>query len=299
MKKNILAVLLAAQVFVGISQAYIRYSDTINFEEPCSYLYIDSSAMNLWQTGVPGKTIFDSAYSKPFAIITDTTNYYTPNNHSAFILKLEPECFQENCNTLINFWHKFDTDSINDYGVVEVSYDEGENWKDVYNDTTYLIHYLRNSSSTDQCLATGQSNGWVQDNIVFHFYLTPVEPPDTVWLRFSFYSDSIQNENEGWMIDDITILCLDIWGIEENTVFNSYPYPNPCQEYLSIVVPDNESLNFTVYIYDYLGKIVESEKFIGEPVLLNTKSYKNGMYFYRIINNIDKKSSRRKFILKK
>ena len=101
------------------------------------------------------------------------------------------------------------------------------------------------------------------------------------------------------MIDNITILCEEPWGIDENTVFTSYPYPNPCREYLSIVVPGNESLNFTVYIYDYLGKMIESETFIGEPVLLNTKSYKNGMYFYKLINNTDKKTSRGKFILKK
>lgn len=114
MKRNILVFFLVIQFFNGLSQTTIFYSDTINFEKPCDYLYIDSSSTNLWQIGIPDKTIFDSAYSKPYAMITDTINNYTLNNHSNFIVKLEPESIEFNGNTIINFWHKFDTDSIND-----------------------------------------------------------------------------------------------------------------------------------------------------------------------------------------
>ncbi|MEZ5195273.1 MAG: hypothetical protein R2764_02360 [Bacteroidales bacterium] len=146
MKKNIFILFLIVSALSALSQVAIYYSDSIDFEESCNYLFVDSSSTNLWQIGIPVKTILDSAYSPPFAIITDTANYYTSNNHSSFILKLEPESIVEGGQTAISFWQKFDTDSILDYGVVEVSYDEGNDWKVLYTDTTYVIHYIRDGS---------------------------------------------------------------------------------------------------------------------------------------------------------
>ena len=300
MKKNISLVFLLIQVFSGLSQSTIFYSDSINFEEPCNYLNVDSSSTNLWQIGTPSKIIFNTAYSMPFAIITDTINYYSSNNHSNFILKLEPESIGEDGGqTFISFWHKFDTDSINDYGVVEVSYDEGNDWKVLYTDTSYVIYYERNGSYAGPRLATGQSNGWVFDNIVFDFYLTGTGIPENIWLRFSFYSDSVQDDKEGWMIDNIQITGVMPWGIEENNIFYSYPYPNPCQEYLSIVVPKYENQNFTLFVYDLFGKLIESKKFAGEKIQINTLQYINGIYCYQITNNDDKGRSPGKFIIKK
>jgi len=299
MKKNILVVIFAVQLFSGLSQSTFFYSDSINFEEPCNYLFIDSSSTNLWQIGIPGKTILDTAYSTPYAIITDTLNYYTSNNHSNFILKLEPESIENGGQTNISFWHRFDTDSINDYGVVEVSYDEGTDWKVLCTDTTYHIYYTRNGFYTGSFLATGISNSWMLDHIEFDFYLTGTGFPENIWLRFSFYSDDVQNEKEGWMIDNIQITGHFPWGIEENNVFNSYPYPNPCQKYLYIVIPGYKNLNFTLYIYDYLGKIIESERFAGEKIQINTVQYKNGIYFYKIISKDDRGISHGKFIIKK
>lgn len=298
MKKNILTTFFIIQLLTSLAQSTIFYSDTINFEEPCYYLYIDSASTNLWHVGIPDKTIFDTAYSPPYVIITDTLNSYTSNNHSKFILKLEPESIGDGGYTFISFWHKFDTDSINDYGLVEVSYDEGDDWNVLYNDTTYLVYYERNGSNTGIYLATGQSNGWVYDNIEFVFYLTGAGIPENIWLRFSFYSDDIQNEKEGWMIDNIQITGIMPWGIEENNIFNSYPFPNPCQDYVSIAMPDYENLNITLHIYYYLGQIIESKKFRCEEIHLDTKQYKNGVYIYEIINNNDRKISYGKFIVK-
>lgn len=146
MKNIILAVILVLLLSNVMAQYTILYADTIDFEKPCNYLFIDTSATNLWQKGIPGKTILDSAYSVPNSIITDTVNYYPTNNLSSFVLKLEPGSFGLGYNTDISFWHKFDTDSINDYGVVEVSYDTGNVWKVLRTDTTYIdfIFFNRN-----------------------------------------------------------------------------------------------------------------------------------------------------------
>ncbi len=299
MKKIIFTIFSVLQFSGAFAQYFILYSDTINFEEPCNYLTIDNSGSNLWQIGIPSKTILDTAYSTPYAIITDTSEYYTANNHSIFTLKLEPESFGDGGNTEINFWHKFDTDSISDYGVVEVSYDEGNEWKVLRTDTTYLIDFTRNDSFTASHLATGQSNGWVNDLYCFRFYLASGGEPENIWLRFSFYSDGQENDREGWMIDNIRITQILPWGIEENNLFYSYPYPNPCQSVLNILIPDNEYKHITLYIWDNYGRLIVSELLENKQIRLTTGQLKNGLYFYTVLNNGNKSKSYGKFIIKK
>ena len=43
---------------------------------------------NVWQIGKPQKTVFDSAYSYPNAIVTDTLNPYPVNDTSVFMIKV-------------------------------------------------------------------------------------------------------------------------------------------------------------------------------------------------------------------
>jgi hypothetical protein len=50
--------------------------DTINYKR------------NNWQIGKPNKAKFTSALSIPNAIVTDTTNPYTANDTSVFVLKI-------------------------------------------------------------------------------------------------------------------------------------------------------------------------------------------------------------------
>lgn len=282
MKRNVLIIFLIIQVFNGLSQSTIFYADTLNFEEPCNYLFIDTSSTNLWQIGIPNKTILDSAYSKPFAILTDSSNYYSPDNHSIFILKLEPESIEAGGQTSISFWHKFDTDSINDYGVVEVSYDEGNAWNVLCTDTTYNIYFLRNDLWSETHLATGQSNGWVNDNITFDFYLVGTGNPENIWLRFSFYSDSVPNEKEGWMIDNIQIIGSMPWGIKENIDINSLPYPNPTGEIINFNF-QNTNTKYNIELYDPYGQIVKEVKNIQTShYAVNVADLKAGVYFYVI-----------------
>ena len=64
--------------------------DTTNFEGSLVQIEIDTSnAGNIWQIGQPDKAIFDSAFSAPNAIVTDTVNYYPINDSSSFILMFE------------------------------------------------------------------------------------------------------------------------------------------------------------------------------------------------------------------
>ena len=54
------------------------------------FVVIDSDSNNVWQIGKPQKIIFDSAATAPNVIVTDTVNYYPPNNNSIFIVGYLP-----------------------------------------------------------------------------------------------------------------------------------------------------------------------------------------------------------------
>src|SRR4051812_44380034 len=50
----------------------------------------DTSSSNIWQVGAPHKNIFDSASTRPNAIVTDTSAFYPVNNVSRFSFVVLP-----------------------------------------------------------------------------------------------------------------------------------------------------------------------------------------------------------------
>ena len=117
MKKLLLLNLILIITTAGKAQI------TINFETPDSLLQIDTANVNnVWQIGAPTKTFFDSAYSAPNAIVTDTFNFYSDTNHSVFTLKVyDPSWGFFGPSIEVGYRHKFDTDSLQDGGYIEVS----------------------------------------------------------------------------------------------------------------------------------------------------------------------------------
>ncbi len=89
MKKHL--ILLAMSSLPGLSMGQLDFFDyTITFDDSqeIEHLYIDtvSNPNNIWQVGIPQKTIFTDAYSPPNVIVTDTTNPYPVNDTSVFMI---------------------------------------------------------------------------------------------------------------------------------------------------------------------------------------------------------------------
>lgn len=298
MKNLLLTFILFITISPTFSQA-VAYYDNISFEDSCSYLFLDTTASNIWQIGNPNKIFFDSAYSHPNVIVTDTTNYYPKSNQSFFTLKLPHESFSD-CETIITFWHKFNTDTLNDYGVVEVSHDLGNTWNILFTDTTYEVYYSRNGQgSSSNGYATGISSEWNYDFISYFWYLNNYGVPNDIWLRFSFYSDSVQDEKEGWLIDNIEITSYWWSAIKENGFFSSNTYPNPCSNSLKISAHTQKESYLILYIFDMNEEILKKKTNFNKEINLNTSTFKNGMYLYKLINLKDYSTSTGKFIVNK
>ena len=97
------------------------------------YILIDTTIdNNIWQVGNPTKSIFISALSLPNAIITDTINTYPVNNESYFYLKFIRGGLSGYYFTIK---HRYDTDYLIDGGTIELSFNNGINWYNIFDIT--------------------------------------------------------------------------------------------------------------------------------------------------------------------
>ena len=315
MKKFTLIIAIAFLVspIKGFSQ-YENPGDTIgpfeiiDFETNSNFIGLDTSETNIWQVGLPQKLFFDSAYSSPNVIITDTLQFYPGNTHSYFDLYLcdlnYPGWY--GFDMWLDFMHKYDTDTLKDGGFITVSYDKGETWINIIKDSCYFFDncppgespnlYNENDSLFNGEFGfSGHSGGWVKTGLAWFWY--PVYQTvelfsDTMILRFNFISDSIQTEKEGWMIDHIKLYAIDLGG--GNDDLGHYDplislYPNPCTQYISITGVENLT---GFKIFDQNGtKAMEGSV---ESARINVEELQDGIYILEF--KIDKQIFTGKFI---
>ena len=309
--KLALSFLLGLVTINGLCQIVQKQGDTISFElvsfeHPFDYLEIDTSSQNIWQIGMPSKTIFDSAFSPSKGIITDTTNPYPVNNHSYFDL-----IFTENdapipevgFSLFISFKHKFDTDTLKDGGFVTVSFDHGQTWRNAIDEIYYQWHYYdaypgdgwynENVYSKSDTLFdnnygySGNSGGWIATTLAWHYI--PVKKyasadPNQQIVRFNFISDSIDTNKEGWLIDDITIYSLDLGSYTNPIGLNSKfsVFPNPMQDYTAI---ESENQISCISVYNSNGQIVKVLNPNSNHILFHRDGLSEGTYIIKVESN--------------
>lgn len=245
---------------------------TLNFENRnhSNYFYRDTTQINnLWQFGTPSKKIFKSAYSTPIALVTDTLNSYPNENKSSFEFVIRTDDY-----TLISFWHRFDTDSLADGGVIEVSKDGGYSWVNIINSPEFILSNFYKSSNTISSNAkkpafTGTSP-WTESTIQGNAL-------NYVRFRFTFTSDGINTQKEGWMIDNFKMQCIGT-AVSEKTV-NSffYIFPNPTTQFISVQSDNSERIK-NVSIIDVLGKKILTT----EQTTIDLSQFDSGLYFVEI-----------------
>jgi len=255
----------------------IQVWDSINFDTVVNSIRIDTSEMNIWQIGRPQKAIFSASYSPENAMVTDTVNPYSVNNYSFFDLyvgNFNNEMYP--WDIFVDFWHKYDTDSLKDGGFITVSWDKGITWANVIHDTNYVhyVHppmsfygqipnlYTETDTLTDGNIGfSGNSHGWIKTILGWHAIpVKIVEPADTMIIRFNFISDSIQNNKAGWMIDDIRLYSVDLGGgVHDYEVDNLVKIsPNPYSDKTEIRF-DKQYKHIEIETYDLFGKLMGKE----------------------------------------
>jgi hypothetical protein len=252
------------------------------------YFYFDTTQTNnIWQVGAPDKTIFNYGYYYPRALVTDTVNAYPINNISSFqfsILNCSYQEVGENCSgnfwgPIISFVHKVETDNGFDGGTIEVSHNNGISWVNLLQDYMNLIQIGGDIYTLNDTVASlgkpgfSGSSEWEEINI--YYQISPLTM-DTITFRFTFASDAIETNQDGWMIGFISVggIFESIDEIQNNSLITIDP--NPASDKL-LLHRTKTSPNQTVQIMNNPGQVVYNNTDFF-PETIDLKHFTNGIY---------------------
>jgi type IX secretion system substrate protein len=258
----------------SIAYNWPQPESTFEYRDSANYFYFDTLQVNnIWQIGTPSKTIFNNAYSVPLALLTDTLNTYPDSTKSSFEFVIFTDDY-----TNIDFWHKYDTDSLKDGGIVEVSTNDGATWTNIILDTINGFSFINFYSTSDTIGSLnnspgfiGNSGGWIKSTIMKSGAIPYYR------FRFTFSSDSIDNNKDGWMIDNFSFTALGT-GVENLELESKIKlYPNPTINQLSIEIEGNLKLK-NIKVYDISSQLI----YQGIESIINTSQWTKGLYLIEI-----------------
>jgi hypothetical protein len=277
--------------FLGIVQL-----DACDFTDTCTYVVIPEPSNNLWLRGNSQKSILTSSGG---VMITDTVNIY-PNGANASFEIHWPSWNQYPLSLIMSFHHSMDSDSLLDGGIIEVSRDYGTTWTNVIEDQTNMLFLSNELYTSADTLFTGEKgfSGTFVDRFteIEWVWMFPIKdiPTDTMYYRFRFISDTVNNQKEGWMISDISFSYADLGsGIEELTAFDFSIAPNPSNGFFELTTSSKVE---KAILRDLNGNIVQVE-LIGNKKVLNYSGLSQGIYFLQLQTSDDRLSQVKRLII--
>lgn len=281
MKKLFLFLILTFTVFFS----YGQFGGQFDFESGFSdfdYVTIDtvSDTSNCWQIGIPSKSLFNEAYSPVHAIITDTLNPYTADDTSSFIIThVRPPNGGGNTSLQLNFWFMMNSDTLTDFGKIEASIDQGNTWVDLMEvDELYNFYWM-----DPKPILSGKSGSWKHFSLELRSLTYELGFSDTLLYRFSFISDTIQTNKDGWMLDDFVL--TDTWeGIEElGSDERMFVYPNPAGD--KLFVKSDSDFDGTIRIFNLNGQLIRETASNKSLTEINTENLRPGVYLIKVLGS--------------
>ncbi|HYD20669.1 MAG TPA: T9SS type A sorting domain-containing protein [Flavipsychrobacter sp.] len=285
-RKLLLSTLLVCTLNLANAQVDIGpdfYFDGTDSPSYLSFLHFDTSSSNIWQVGRPQKNIFDSAATLPNALITDTVNAYPTNNISRFIRGINFKSMNLHGAVAFRWKQKLDLDTNRDGAIIEYSIDTGKTWLNAFNNSQVYNFYGFDSKNIDTLLTgeyafSGTDSVW--RDIWFCLLGSTLQKTDTFMLRFTLKTDSIDNNREGWIIDNMLLHITMFHTVNKVDPANSFlVYPTITSGIVKVAAGNNESRINSIVIVDAQGKIVERYHNQTEPAVLDISGLPQGHYF--------------------
>ncbi|HET6226333.1 MAG TPA: T9SS type A sorting domain-containing protein [Bacteroidia bacterium] len=249
-----------------------------------------NNASNIWQIGKPHKTIFNMAATEPNVIVTDTVKTYPSNTTSTFTFHLDFS--NSSGNIVATRWkQKLDMDKHKDGGIIEFSLDKGVTWQNAFNNPIVHNIYGYNSDNKDtlssgQYAFSGTDSTW--RDVWFCIYLFS-NNPSSIDYRFTFKSDAINNQKEGWMIDNLFVTKTMMHIVKENEKSKYLTvYPTATQGIVNIEaskIQDNHVIE-SVRLFGIDGRLVEEFKPDPSNFAVNISYLPNGIYYLMVNTNL-------------
>jgi hypothetical protein len=287
----VLFILLIFKTSLFAQFQYTQYFDGADTVASKSIIVkLDTSHTNIWQIGKPHKTIFHKAATVPNAIVTDTIHYYPNNNISRFTFQFVRVT---NYGVLALQWmQKLDLDTNHDGGIIEYSTNKGLTWVNVFNNPSVLNFYgfqqaNRDTLATGEYAFSGRDTSW--RNIWLCFNPSFIQTYDTTLFRFTLKTDSVNNNREGWMIDNMMINLTMIHPVNEmkKTEFlNVFPtVTNGIINIESRIILENVPVQ-SIDLIGVDGKLIEHFTNSSSKYQIDISKYEAGMYFLKITSDI-------------
>jgi hypothetical protein len=250
------------------------HAQVLHFDDrdAAGHIYMDSTqSNNVWQIGIPSKTIFNSPITTPLALMTDTINNYPNDNLSSFYFTVYTDDY-----TNIAFWHRMQTDSLSDGGVVEVSMDGGTTWINILSSSFAVSNYYTVGSSI---ASNGGRDGFTG---VFDWTYSALTgyALNNVKFRFTFSSDGTNTNKEGWMIDELEVSCIGTGIVSFGNDNGINVFPNPAKNNIQFFANDNTVIE-KIIVHDFSGKTIATTMQSN----INLTEFSTGLYIAQVFTN--------------
>ncbi len=254
------------------------------------YFLIDTTqANNIWQYAKVNKPGF--ANTNSIVLTTDSVQNYPINNESSFMFKLKYSSNGGGIFSLgITLHHKYRTDSLNDGLTLEYLDRYSQTWKPGRDMFSEYLYFVGDSSYNWDGFFDGDLLGGRVDSLQYArlaFGSAVVKGGvDSLILRFTFRSDSIDTHKPGWMIDKIMIEqnFFSIGSVHEcNLAQDSYlAYFDGDRLIVNSLLQENRQSDFT--LFDMLGREIIIDEVHYGLNSIDVTNLPSGYYIVKVKN---------------
>ncbi len=264
---------------------------------------LDTTNNNVWQIGPPQKNIFGAAATAPNVLITDTINYYPTNNNSSFHYYVYSPDWWGWGILAIQWKQKLDMDAGQDGGIIEFSVDGGTNWENAFNNPYVYNFYGFNNANVDtlvngEMAFTGTDSLW--RDMWLCYDMAWLNQNDSLMVRHTLVTDSIDNNKEGWMIDNLMAHITIIHTVEEikqEKYLTVAPNPTTGRVYISAKKINEYHIIEKMELLNTSGQLLDQWKNIPTKFFIDIDDHPDGIYFLKVKTN--KESETFKIVLQK
>lgn len=273
------------------------------FESPDSsdveFFEVTIQDSNVWHIGKPQKTVFDSAFTKPLAMVTDTINPYPSNAEGVFSFEISPSLFQDPYFQIIAIqWvQKLDIEKGKDIGIIEFSVDSGATWKNMFDHEYSYNLYGFDDQNIDTIngdigfsgIDSTWKNVWLCHDVeALNFNcddLVPESCGKKLQYRFIFKSDGNQSNQEGWIIDNLMIQPTFVHTLTSTGVVKeSKVFPTITQNKVNIEVQRTQEVKMIeeILVYNITGELVQQHSNVPVKYFVRLENEPSGTYIVKV-----------------
>lgn len=299
-KSTFYTLLLMVMAMQAVAQSFVRrqfFDGADTFYNSSSFLVVlDTGTSAVWQVGKPVKTIFNSAATVPRALVTDTAAAYPPNAtaRAQFGYRKGSSSYPYGIQA-IRWKQKLDLDTGLDGAVVEYSLDSGATWKNVFNNPQVYNFYgfqSRNSDTLSDSTFCFSGRDTVWRDIWLCFDYSFIYTHDTVAIRFTLRSDSVNTGKEGWMIDNLFMQPTITHTVKKGPSSGKYlsVYPTPTTGRIHIEAEKRNEFHIIEHmeLSTADGRVVQRWGRAPTKYYIDIGAHPSGQYYLTVQTNVAK-----------